>query len=142
MRKFLVLFTSLMLSGVLAFAQTHTVSGTVNDESGTPVPYATVVEKGTRNATTADANGNLAEIVLNDNLSFGTDWDKLRAYIIDLIGSSSPNPDEGPEVEIDIDYNIRYEHVIQAITSVTGRKQGNDIIRLIDRIKFAPPRKG
>jgi biopolymer transport protein ExbD len=89
----------------------------------------------------ADASGNLSEIVLNDNLSFGTDWEKLRAYVIELIGTSAPNPEEGPEVEIDFDYNIRYEHVIQAITAVTGRKQGNDIVRLIDRIKFAPPRK-
>jgi biopolymer transport protein ExbD len=89
----------------------------------------------------ADANGNLSEIVLNEVQSFETDWDKLRAHVIELIGSSSPNPEEGPEVEIDIDYNLRYEHVIQAITAVTGRKQGNDIIRLIDRIKFAPPRK-
>lgn len=47
-----------MLSGVLAFAQTRTVSGTVKDDAGAPVPYATVTEAGTRNATTADANGN------------------------------------------------------------------------------------
>src|SRR5665213_1012254 len=58
MRKFLMLFSMLMLSGVLVFAQTHTVSGIVKDDSGAPVPYATVTEKGTRNATTADANGN------------------------------------------------------------------------------------
>ena len=48
----------LMLSGVLAFAQTHTVSGTVKDDAGAPVPFATVTESGTKNATTADANGN------------------------------------------------------------------------------------
>jgi TonB-linked SusC/RagA family outer membrane protein len=58
MRKFLVIFSMLMLSGVLAFAQSHTVSGTVKDDAGSPVPYATVTETGTRNATTADANGN------------------------------------------------------------------------------------
>jgi TonB-linked SusC/RagA family outer membrane protein len=58
MRKFLMLFTMLMLSGVFAFAQTHTVSGSVKDDSGAPVAYATVTESGTRNATTADANGN------------------------------------------------------------------------------------
>ncbi len=58
MKRFLMLFTVLMLSGVLAFAQNRTVSGTVTDEAGAPVPYATVTESGTRNATTADANGN------------------------------------------------------------------------------------
>ncbi len=60
MRKSLMLFLMLMLSGVLAFAQSRTISGTVKDESGTPVPYATVTETGTRNATTADANGNFS----------------------------------------------------------------------------------
>src|SRR5690349_4446965 len=58
MRKFLMLLALLMLSGVWVFAQTHTVSGTVKDDSGNPVPFATVSETGTRNATTADANGN------------------------------------------------------------------------------------
>jgi len=53
-----MLFALLMLSGGLAFAQTHTVSGSVKDDSGAPVPFATVTETGTRNATTADANGN------------------------------------------------------------------------------------
>lgn len=58
MRKFLSLFMVLMLSGVLAFSQNKTVSGTVKDESGNPVPFATVTETGSKNATTADANGN------------------------------------------------------------------------------------
>ncbi|MEO6819011.1 MAG: SusC/RagA family TonB-linked outer membrane protein [Ginsengibacter sp.] len=57
MRRFLTLLTVLMLSGVFAFAQNRTVSGTVKDETGAPVPFATVTETGTRNATTADANG-------------------------------------------------------------------------------------
>ncbi len=57
MRRFLTLFTVLMLSGVFAFAQNRTVSGTVKDDAGAPVPFATVTETGTRNATTADANG-------------------------------------------------------------------------------------
>ncbi|MEO7048162.1 MAG: SusC/RagA family TonB-linked outer membrane protein [Ferruginibacter sp.] len=60
MRRFLTLFTVLMLSGVLAFSQGRTVTGTVSDDSGNPVPYATVTETGTKNATTADANGNFS----------------------------------------------------------------------------------
>jgi TonB-linked SusC/RagA family outer membrane protein len=60
MRKFLSLFTLLMLSGVLAFSQGRVVTGTVKDDAGAPIPYATVTESGTRNATTADANGNFS----------------------------------------------------------------------------------
>ena len=58
MRKFLMLFALLMLSAVWVMAQTFGVSGSVKDDSGAPVPFATVTETGTRNATTADANGN------------------------------------------------------------------------------------
>ncbi|MEP6928005.1 MAG: TonB-dependent receptor plug domain-containing protein, partial [Ginsengibacter sp.] len=58
MRKFLMFYSMLMLSGALAFAQTQTVTGSVKDDVGAPVPYATVTEIGTKNATTADANGN------------------------------------------------------------------------------------
>ena len=57
MKKFLALFLVLMLSGVFAFSQGQTITGTVHDETGAPVPYATVTEAGTKNATVADANG-------------------------------------------------------------------------------------
>src|SRR5690606_3302896 len=57
MRRFLTVLTVLMLSGVLAFSQGRTVTGTVQDDAGEPVPFATITETGTNNATTADANG-------------------------------------------------------------------------------------
>ena len=60
MRKFLIFFAFLMFSGVCVFAQVHTVTGKVQDQNGAPVPYATVSESGTKNATTADANGNFS----------------------------------------------------------------------------------
>lgn len=90
----------------------------------------------------ADAAGNLQEIVLNDKQSFGTNWEQLRGYVVQLVGDQTgPTEDEGPEVEIDLDYNLHYVHVIEAITSVTGYRSGNDIVRLVDRIKFAKQRK-
>ena len=60
MRKFLSVFSMLMLYGVLALAQSRLVSGTVKDETGAPVPFATVIESGTKNATTADGSGNFS----------------------------------------------------------------------------------
>ena len=50
MRKIASLLSVLMLLCTLAFGQTRTVTGTVKDETGTPVPFATVTETGTRNA--------------------------------------------------------------------------------------------
>ncbi|HEY0109354.1 MAG TPA: TonB-dependent receptor plug domain-containing protein, partial [Fibrella sp.] len=58
MRKIASLLTVLMLFCALAYGQVRTVTGTVRDNNGSPVPFATVTETGTRNATTADANGN------------------------------------------------------------------------------------
>ena len=71
MRKFLTLFVLLMLCGVLAFAQTRTITGTVKDDSGAPVPFATVTETGTKNGTTSDVNGNFTiRMKGNGNLTF------------------------------------------------------------------------
>src|SRR5437764_7054773 len=57
MRKILSLFTVLVLFCALAFGQNRTISGVVRDEKGDPIPFATILETGTRNATQADANG-------------------------------------------------------------------------------------
>ena len=57
MRRFLSLFTMLMLCGVLASAQTRVVSGTVTDKDGASVPFASVKIKGTKVGAQADALG-------------------------------------------------------------------------------------
>jgi TonB-linked SusC/RagA family outer membrane protein len=57
MRRFLSLFTMLMLCGVLAFAQSRVVTGKVVDIDGNPVSFASVKIKGTNTGVSADANG-------------------------------------------------------------------------------------
>ena len=57
MRRFLFLFAMLLL-GALAYAQTRTITGVIRDAGGSPVPFATVTESGTKNASRADENGN------------------------------------------------------------------------------------
>ena len=62
--------------------------------------------------------------------------------MIGLIGTTPPvEGDDGPEIEIDTDYNLRYEYVIRAITAVSGYKDGNEVVKLIEKIKFAKPRR-
>jgi biopolymer transport protein ExbD len=90
----------------------------------------------------ASSSGELAQIKLNDN-NFGLSFDGLHDYIISLIGD-----DRGPgsvqetaEVELDCDYNLRYEAVIQAVTAVSGYVDADgNIVKLVEKIKFAPPR--
>lgn len=89
----------------------------------------------------ADAQGQLNSMSLND-IDLGVDFAKLRANIISLVGTSAPvEGDEGPEIEIDTDYNLRYEYVIDAISHVSGYRDGDQIVKLIERIKFAKPRR-
>ncbi|MBD0278778.1 MAG: TonB-dependent receptor plug domain-containing protein, partial [Flavisolibacter sp.] len=57
MRKIASLLTMLMLLCILAFSQTRTVTGTVRDQNGNPIPFATIAIKGTTTAVAADQNG-------------------------------------------------------------------------------------
>jgi len=94
---------------------------------------------------TADSAGELQyPFVLNEQ-SFDS-WSALTAYMGDIIGS-----DRGPgsvqdsaEVEIHADYNLRYEHVVSAMDSISGRIDPSTgaIIKLIEKIKFAPQASG
>ncbi|TWU37684.1 Biopolymer transport protein ExbD/TolR [Novipirellula aureliae] len=89
----------------------------------------------------ADANGQLASMSLND-IDLGRDFVQLRSNVLSLVGNSAPiEGDEGPEIEIDSDYNLRYENVINAITAVSGYKDGNQVVKLIEKIKFAKARR-
>ena len=46
------------------------------------------------------------------------------------------------EVEIDADYDLRYEYIIKAVSKCTGRldSRGN-VIRYVEKVKFAAPKK-
>ncbi|MBO9681553.1 MAG: TonB-dependent receptor plug domain-containing protein, partial [Flavisolibacter sp.] len=57
MRKIASLLAVLLLFCGVALAQTRTVKGIVRDPNGSPVPFATITEAGTSNATKADADG-------------------------------------------------------------------------------------
>ncbi len=88
---------------------------------------------------TADAQGNVAGIVLNEQ-SFSS-FDELRNYIIGIVGTDS-GPDsirESAEIELDCDYRLRYEETVKAMTAVTGYRQGDEVVKLIEKVKFAPP---
>lgn len=75
-------FAGLMLA-LLSFAFTvrtnRTITGTIKDENGKAVPFATVTVKGTKQAVAADANANFT-IVVND---------KTKALVISAVGVQS-----------------------------------------------------
>lgn len=58
MRKILSLLTVMLLTALVATAQTREITGRVVDEQGQPVEGATVMVKGSTSGIAADANGN------------------------------------------------------------------------------------
>jgi len=60
MRKIVSLLSVLMLLCALAFGQTRTVTGTVRDENGNPIPFATISEVGGNAATQAGSDGSFS----------------------------------------------------------------------------------
>ena len=57
MRKLLTLL-AIVLSTTIAYSQTRTIMGKVADQTGKPVPSASVLLKGTKSGVSADADGN------------------------------------------------------------------------------------
>jgi biopolymer transport protein ExbD len=90
----------------------------------------------------ASPSGELAQIKLNDN-NFNVDFTRLHDYIISLIGDERGpgSVQESAEVELDCDYNLKYEYVIEAVTAVSGYVDADgNIVKLVEKIKFSPPR--
>src|SRR5688572_3132783 len=88
----------------------------------------------------ADGDGNLIELSLNDRVFSGPDrWTQLHDQLAFLVGDGSLAA--SAEVELDCDFGLKYEHVIEAITAVSGSVAPDGrIIKLVEKIKFSPPR--
>lgn len=66
MKRIIVLFSALMLSGILASAQDHSVKGRVTGPDGNSLPGITVQVKGSNTATATDSKGQF-EITVPSN---------------------------------------------------------------------------
>jgi len=89
----------------------------------------------------AAPTGELADLQLSGR-SFGNGRDafaQLQNYIRTQVVAESVAADE-QEVEIDADYNLNYDYVVKAITAVTGYIENGQPHKLIERIKFTPPK--
>jgi biopolymer transport protein ExbD len=91
----------------------------------------------------AAPTGQLADLQLAGR-SFGNGRDafaQLQNYIrTEVVASGGASEDQ--EVEIDADYNLDYAYVVRAITAVTGYVEAGQPHKLIERIKFTPPKAG
>ena len=89
---------------------------------------------------TAAEDGQLTGIRLNER-GFES-FDQLHEYVLSLVGTDVGPEGGGHEIELDCDYGLNYEHVIAAITAVTGRvSEDGQVVKLIEKIKFSPPKQ-
>jgi len=89
----------------------------------------------------ADSEGNLIELQLNERDPFigPTRFTQLQKQIAGLVDGGSMSA--SAEVTLDCDYNLDYEYVIEAITAVSGDvSPDGHVTKLVEKIKFAPPR--
>jgi biopolymer transport protein ExbD len=92
-------------------------------------------------ALKASPSGDLAKITLDQN-DFGTNFQALHNHLAAHVGQDTGPARDQYEVEFDCDYNLKYENVVNAITAVSGSRDKNGhIIKLIEKIKFKPPRQ-
>src|SRR3990170_6170336 len=87
--------------------------------------------------------GELIDMQLGDR-SFGNGPDaflrlhqQIRAMVNDAGG---PGTASELEIELDCDYDLNYEYVMRAITAITGYIENDQPHKLIERIKFTPPK--
>jgi len=87
-------------------------------------------------------DGGLAGMQMNDRTL--TSFKDLQNQIRVLVGGDRPDALGGDaEVELDCDHHLKFEYVIRAVSAVSGyvTADGQQIVRLVDKVKFAPPRK-
>jgi biopolymer transport protein ExbD len=64
----------------------------------------------------------------------------IQAQILDAFGNDLSQA-ELTELELDCDPGLKYDHVVSAITAASGVVQGDEVVPLIKKIKFTPPKK-
>ncbi len=100
MRKILLALFVILAFSVTALSQSRIIKGTVVDQNGEPVPFATISIKDTKNAVSADANANFTiEANTGDILvisAIGVDkkrnYSRWRRLVIDNSKQVKPEP--------------------------------------------------
>lgn len=93
----------------------------------------------------AGANRELAGVELGDVAITGDDpFGQLQTKIRGLVDDSAGPGSAEQEVEIDADYDLKYQYVMNAMTSITGYidPATGEQHKLIEKVRFAPLNKG
>src|SRR5215203_5833091 len=123
MKKILSLFSVLVLFCALAYGQVRTITGTVRDDKGEAVPFATVTEAGTRNAVQADASGNFSiKVPENARLSITASGYQTQTIAGTNTASIQLVRSEGPLTEV-------------VVTALQTRRNRNEVVYANQTVK-------
>ena len=126
-RKFLFTIVAFVLSGVMAFAQTKTVTGTIVDEFGEPIIGANVLVKGTTNGAVTDIDGNysITGVSATDEL------------VVSYIGYASQTFPVGNQSTFNITMKEDGENLEEVVVVGYGVQKKKDLTGSVSSIKSA-----
>ncbi len=90
----------------------------------------------------AHPDGNLAGIQMGQRKM--SSFAELHKQVHELAGlDRGPAGSSNTEVELDCDYNLKFKYVVDALNAISGyvANDKQTIIRMIEKIRFAPPRE-
>ena len=92
----------------------------------------------------ADGEGDLAGVQMGTVTLGKQPFRELHEQIREIVGDETGpgSVAESTEVELDCDYQLKFKFVIDAITAVSGYidPETRGIVKIIEKIKFSPPR--
>lgn len=88
-KTFLLLFFGLQLFSSDLFAQTNSITGTVKNQAGEPLPGATISAKGSNIVSTSDASGNFQITIPEKAKTLVVSFVGMETQEVNITGSTS-----------------------------------------------------
>ncbi|QHT72218.1 TonB-dependent receptor [Rhodocytophaga rosea] len=112
-----LLMVCLLLLAQVSLAQLRTVSGTIKDEQGNPLPGANIIVKGTTSGTTSDSNGGYS-------LGISSAQDVLIISFIGYFGKEVP---VGNQSTIDVVLQADVQTLSEVVVTGYGTEKKSDL---------------
>ena len=113
-----------LLMNVTLFAQEITVSGSVNDELGEPLPGVTIQIRGTSQGTTTDFDGNYTISVPDQN----------SILVFSYVGFGTQNVTVGVQTVIDVTLSEEVNQLDELIVVGYGTQRKSDVTGAISKV--------
>ncbi len=125
--KWCLTLAMLMIIATQMHAQSLRVGGKVTDETGSGVPGASILEKGTANGTVSDANGDFAISVGGANATL----------VVSFIGFKSQEVNVGGRTTIDIKMEQDITSLQEVIVTGYSSERKQDLVSAVSQLSAA-----